>query len=120
MNMTIPQTPELTGRDRVHWRAVLEARWRTRLEELTELLLAYHREAADTPGGLGAGPEARRMLHRAVAARQRLADVEEALGRLAAGTFGRCELCASAIESGTLSVTPQARYCAECATATGH
>lgn len=41
MNTTIQRTPELAGRERVHWRAVLEARWRTRLEELTELLLAY-------------------------------------------------------------------------------
>jgi DnaK suppressor protein len=117
MNMTIPQTTELAGRDRVHWRAVLEARWRTRLEELTELLLAYHREAADTPGGLGAGPKARRMLHRAVAARQRLADVEEALARLTAGTFGHCERCGSGVGPGRLSVAPEARYCSGCAAA---
>jgi len=112
MTTTIP-------RERQHWRAVLEARWRTCLEELTELSLAYHHAAATTPGGLGAGSgpvqrETRRMLHRAVAARQRLADVEEALGRLATGRFGHCEVCGSEIGTGMLSVAPEARYCDEC------
>ena len=29
-----------------HWRALLEDRWRTRLQEVTELSLAYHQAAA--------------------------------------------------------------------------
>ena len=77
------------GRIAPRWRAILEARWRTRLQEVTELSMAYHAAAA---GGIE-DRQARRLLRRAVAARQRLADTEDALGRVAAGVFGRCEQC---------------------------
>jgi DnaK suppressor protein len=108
-----------------HWRALLEARWRARLQEVTELSMAYAvastPEDTGTPDGAGparaAGgcPDARSLLNRAVAARRKLADVEEALARLAAGTFGRCEQCGSAIGPQLLSVIPEARYCPHCA-----
>jgi RNA polymerase-binding transcription factor DksA len=103
-----------------HWRALLEARWRARLQEVTELSLAYAStpDGAGTPRGGDADPGARSLLHRAVAARRKLADVEEALGRLAAGTFGRCEQCGSAIGPQLLSVIPEARYCPRCAAGT--
>jgi RNA polymerase-binding transcription factor DksA len=111
--------PVLTGKPAgPHWRALLEARWRERLQEVTELSLAY---AASTPDGIGAPdgvdgcPGARSLLQRAVTARQKLADVEEALSRLTAGTFGHCEQCGSAIGRQRLSVLPEARYCARCA-----
>jgi Prokaryotic dksA/traR C4-type zinc finger len=107
------------------WRALLEARWRARLQEVTELSLAYATagtpDGAGTPAGTGArpgtggDPDARSLLHRAVAARRKLADVEEALGRLAAGTFGRCEQCGSAVGVQLLSLIPEARYCPRCA-----
>jgi len=102
--------------DGPRWRALLEARWQARLKELTELSLAYH-GAADTPGGSGDGTGKRQvqtLLSRAVAARRKLADVEEALGRLAAGDFGRCEHCGSAIPPGLLAVIPETRYCPRC------
>ena len=54
------------------------------------------------------------LLGRAVAARRKLADVEEALGRLAAGRYGRCEQCESAIPAGLLALIPEARYCPRC------
>jgi RNA polymerase-binding transcription factor DksA len=109
-----------------HWRALLEARWRARLQEVTELSLAYAStpdgartpDGVGTPDGVDAGQDARSLLHRAVAARRKLADVEEALGRLAAGTFGRCEQCGSAIGPHLLSVVPEARYCPRCAAGT--
>lgn len=73
-----------------HWRALLEARWRARRQEVTELSLAYATAStpddAGTPDGAGGYPDARSLLHRAVAARRKLADVEEALTRLTAGT----------------------------------
>jgi len=104
--------------DGPRWRALLEARWRARLEELTELSLAYH-DAADPPGHLADGPdpqEARMSLRQAVAARRKLEDVEEALARLAAGRFGRCEQCDSPIPAGLLTLIPEARYCPRCDT----
>lgn len=96
------------------WRALLEDRWQARLRELTELSLAYH-GAADGSRNGAQRPEARALLHRTVEARRKLADVEEALGRLAAGGFGHCEQCGSAIPAGTLAITPETRYCRRCA-----
>jgi DnaK suppressor protein len=103
------------------WRALLEARWQARLEEVTELSLAYHGAAAAGPDGHGHGDgdgqqETQRLLRRTVAARRKLADVDEALGRLAAGNFGHCEDCGSAIPAGLLAVMPETRYCPRCDT----
>lgn len=104
--------------DAPYWRAVLERRWQVRLQELTELSVAYHGAAAPGPDGSGGGPggrTARRLLRRAVAARRKLADTDEALDRLAAGRFGRCEQCWAAIGDGQLAAMPEARYCPHCA-----
>jgi RNA polymerase-binding transcription factor DksA len=113
-----------------YWRAVLEARWRARLHEVTRLSLAYHGAAAAAPDGrvaagqhevdrlldaVAAGQhEVERLLDATVAARRKLADTEEALARLAAGSFGRCEQCGAAIPAGLLTVLPETRYCARC------
>jgi RNA polymerase-binding transcription factor len=105
------------------WRALLEARWQARLRELTELSLAYHVAIAAVPAsagagfdgaGFGDGPEAQGLLRRTVAARRKLADVEEALTRLAAGEFGRCEQCGARLPDGLLAAAPELRYCARC------
>jgi RNA polymerase-binding transcription factor DksA len=93
------------------WRAILEVRWRIRLQEVTELSMAYHGAAS---GGTG-DRDARRLLRRTVAARQRLADTEDALGRVAAGVFGRCEQCGDQITETLLVAAPETRYCARCA-----
>ena len=107
-----------------HWRVLLESRWRARVLEVTELSLAYHDAAAapvaghGTEGaGQGSGRQLRRLLNRAVAARRALADTEEALVRLAAGRFGRCEHCTGPIPPTRLALAPEARYCARCAPA---
>ena len=112
---TVASVP-LEGRDGPRWRAVLEARWQARLEELTELALAYH-AAPDVPETTVHGPgrpEAQTLLRQAVTARRKLEDVEEALARLAAGSFGRCEQCGSDIPPGLLALIPEARYCPRC------
>jgi RNA polymerase-binding transcription factor DksA len=97
------------------WRAVLEARWQARVREVTELSLAYHVAAApDAAGGGDDRPETQALLRRTVAARRKLADVEEALGRLAAGRFGSCEQCGGPIPAGQLAAAPETRYCPRC------
>ncbi len=99
------------------WRALLEAQWRARLEEVTELSLAYHDAAAVTaPASAGrpADRNLRQLLRRAVAARRALADSEDALARLASGRYGICEGCAAAIPAWLLVVAPEARYCLRC------
>lgn len=111
-----------------HWRVLLESRWRARLIEVTELSLAYHDAAAapvadsadgGAPNGSAelSGRQQRRLLNRAVVARRGLADTEEALVRLTAGRFGRCEYCAGPIPPARLALEPEARYCARCAPA---
>ena len=112
-------TSELPGEARgPRWRALLEARWQARLRELTELSLAYHVAIAALPAAaspdLSAVPETQALLRRTVTARRRLADVEEALSRLAAGEFGRCEQCGAQIPDGLLAAAPELRYCARC------
>jgi DnaK suppressor protein len=99
------------GRSAPRWRTILEARWRIQLQEITELSMAYHTAAS----GDSEDREARQLLCRAVAARQRLADTEDALGRLAAGIFGQCEQCGASIPDVLLAAAPESRYCARCA-----
>ena len=105
------------------WRALLEMRWRARLQEVTELALAYHEAAAAADRGGGEDRlQARRLLRlqrRTVASRRALADTEEALGRLSGGRYGRCESCAGAIGVQRLAATPETRYCARCARGRG-
>jgi RNA polymerase-binding transcription factor DksA len=98
------------------WRALLEARWLDRLQQVTELSVEFHDAAAARPAqGAGpAGPALERLMKRASSARRALADTDEALARLATGQFGRCENCAAPIPARTLRAEPEARYCAPC------
>jgi RNA polymerase-binding transcription factor DksA len=109
--LTAPLWP---GADGPRWRALLEARWQARLEEVTELSLAYHGATTPNSGDRAGQREVQELLSRAVAARRKLADIEEALARLTAGDFGRCEHCRSAIPGGLLAVIPETRYCPRC------
>jgi DnaK suppressor protein len=52
-------------------------------------------------------------------ARSRLADVDAALARAAAGDYGRCAECGREIDPERLAARPQARTCIDCATAAG-
>jgi len=97
----------------IAWRSRLEARWQAWLREVTELSLAYHAVAPASAEVRGDGAD--RLMRRAVAARRRLADVEDALARLTAGTFGRCEQCGAEIGESTLALVPETRYCRGCA-----
>ena len=107
----------IAGTPGPRWRARLEARWQAFVQEVTELSLAYHVAAAAVPDGTGDGagqPEIAALLRRAVKARRKLADVEDALARLAAGRFGSCEQCGSPVQAGLLTAVPETRYCARC------
>ncbi|MGW5620741.1 TraR/DksA family transcriptional regulator [Streptomyces olivaceus] len=50
----------------------------------------------------------------AASARMVLADVEAALGRMAEGRYGRCDLCGRPVGRERLVIVEQARYCARC------
>jgi RNA polymerase-binding transcription factor DksA len=45
----------------------------------------------------------------------RLHEVEQALGRLSRGTYGRCESCAATIPRERLQAVPWTRQCVICA-----
>ena len=92
------------------WRAYLEARWQARVEEITELSLAYHVAAEDAEDE----KEIRRLLRSTVTARRKLVDIEEALHRLADGRFGYCEQCRTALPGSLLLAVPESRYCPDC------
>jgi RNA polymerase-binding transcription factor DksA len=92
------------------WRALLEARWRDRLQELTELCVAFHEAGTEGPASQRQ-PSLRQLVH----ARQALAETDAALRRLASGIFGRCEDCSAPIPESKLLSTPEARYCPACA-----
>jgi DnaK suppressor protein len=49
------------------------------------------------------------------ATRRRLADLDDALARLAAGAYGICERCGRPIPPERLAVRPSARTCVTCA-----
>ena len=48
-------------------------------------------------------------------AERQLAEVEEALGRVADGSYGTCPVCGRAVPSARLAVRPTARTCVGCA-----
>ena len=100
----------IAGHPAGYWRALLDDRWRSELERVTELSLEF--AAAAENSRRGEGP--RQLEHRAVAARRRLADIEDALTRLSAGRYGRCEQCRAGIQARRLTTRPEARYCARC------
>jgi len=47
--------------------------------------------------------------------REALTDIDAALGKLEAGTYGRCESCGSDIAEARLEAMPAARLCMACA-----
>ena len=117
-----PTGPEADGpvpAEGPRWRALLEMRWRARLQEVTELALAYHE--AEAAAGRADGEDRLqvqrllRLQRRTVTSRRALADTEEALARLSAGRYGWCESCAGAIPAQRLAATPETHYCARCA-----
>ncbi len=103
------------------WRALPGTRWQQQLELVTELSLACHhaRQAAADPGSGGDARQAARRhaaaaVRRAVAERHALAEIEAALARLAAGRFGWCQQCGTAITAARLAEIPQATCCPAC------
>jgi DnaK suppressor protein len=96
------------------WRALLEARWQDRLQKVTELSLAFH-DVGSAPEPHRSASAVLRLMRRATAARRDLADTDDALSRLAEGSFGQCEQCREPIAAARLFQVPEDRYCARCA-----
>ncbi len=85
--------------------------------ELTED--GANQDSADEDG-FGEGDtlnvERDRLLVVASEAKERVAEIDAALGRVEAGTYGVCETCGKAIAKARLEVVPEATLCVNCKT----
>ena len=106
--------------DLPRWRDRLERLWRRQVEEIIELSLAYH-EAASAGDAAGrqepAGARSRRLqraLARTASAHHALAEIEAALARIDAASYGICEQCGERLRADWLAASPQLRYCRRC------
>jgi DnaK suppressor protein len=67
------------------------------------------------PEGATVGFERAQLTALLGAARERIAEVDDALRRVDAGTYGVCERCGGPIAADRLAVRPFARFCITCA-----
>ena len=99
----LPSAAEpLTSMQRIMLRDVLNAMWRERVVEITNLAVRFHtNESPDVAAELAG-------------VRRSLVDVESALARLDARTYGRCDGCDRRIAFEQLEASPARRYCLQC------
>jgi len=105
------KSPHLGGihtEDLAMLREMLEQQRAFRLDQLDRMRGAVHRLRPRTPADL----EVDRSLRDG--ARSALYEVESALRRIEAGTYGRCLRCHSALERARLEILPHAALCMPC------
>jgi RNA polymerase-binding transcription factor len=122
---TAPAVPFLDDDVLLGQRAALAARRRAYHEQVERLLDAFDELAEAEPPDLGddqgfaeADPisvERDRIVSLAAMARRRLEEVDAALARLDAGTYGRCQTCGRSIPVPRLEAVPEATQCVSCA-----
>jgi len=99
-------------------RASAEAESETLARDLAALFAASRDSNADDehdPEGATIGFERAQLTALLAAARERVAEVDDALRRVDAGTYGVCERCGQPIAAARLDARPFARYCLACA-----
>jgi len=100
-----PQTSAaepLTSIQRVMLRDLLDAMWREHVVDITNLAVRFHENET---------PEVAAEL---AAVRRRLVDVESAMDRMDARTYGHCDACERLIAFEHLEARPSRRYCLQC------
>ncbi|MDR7275290.1 TraR/DksA family transcriptional regulator [Catenuloplanes atrovinosus] len=111
--MTEPVRTEL-----LRLRASTEAEAATLARDLEALFAASRDSNADDehdPEGSTIGFERAQLTALLAGARERIAEVDEALRRMDAGTYGVCESCGQLIAAERLAARPFARRCIRCA-----
>ncbi|GAA4046286.1 TraR/DksA family transcriptional regulator [Nonomuraea soli] len=88
-------------------REALEEQLRWRIAQLAELKVTVAGISAEEPTWQDA-------MSSIAAADQAIAQTEESLDRLAAGTYGTCHDCEADIAFERLKVRPLARFCMDC------
>src|SRR6187200_3409475 len=99
-------------------RANAEAEAATLAQDLEALFTASRDSNADDehdPEGATIGFERAQLTALLTATRERIAEVDDALRRLDAGTYGVCEGCGRPIAEERLAARPFARRCIACA-----
>ena len=87
-------------------------------QDLLEVFEASRSSNADDehdPEGSTIAFERAQLTALLAAGRRRLAELDDALARSAAGTYGRCERCGTAIPAERLAARPFATTCVACA-----
>ncbi|SCG72975.1 TraR/DksA family transcriptional regulator [Micromonospora inositola] len=98
---------DLRGTRDPQWRARLRATLSTEFEAQTVRLTELTADTGD-PG------EAHTRAALIAATRQSLAQIGDALRRMADGGYGTCERCAAPIPAERLEAVPHARFCVPC------
>ncbi|MFC7277625.1 TraR/DksA family transcriptional regulator [Paractinoplanes rhizophilus] len=99
-------------------RASAESEAATLARDLQALFTASRDSNADDehdPEGATIGFERAQLTALLAAARERMAEVDEALRRVDDGTYGICERCGRPIAEERLTARPFARHCIACA-----
>jgi DnaK suppressor protein len=99
-------------------RASAESEAATLARDLEALFTASRDSNADDehdPEGATIGFERAQLTALLAAARRRIAEVDDALRRVDAATYGVCERCGRPIGAERLAVRPFARHCIACA-----
>jgi DnaK suppressor protein len=99
-------------------RARAEAEAASLAQDLEALFLASRHSNADDehdPEGATIGFERAQLTALLAGARERIADVNDALRRVDAATYGVCERCGQPIGDERLAARPFARFCMACA-----
>ncbi|MGY1839748.1 MULTISPECIES: TraR/DksA family transcriptional regulator [unclassified Modestobacter] len=109
----------MTGTDQLtRARAEALAQIEALTREFDEVVAASAASNADDehdPEGATIAFERQQIAALLATARRRLADVDDALARAAAGDYGRCATCGDPIGAERLAARPQARTCISCA-----
>jgi DnaK suppressor protein len=104
----------LSPREKVRLRERLTEQWQAEVTHITELSLRLHDHLDAAPGDESNGIDERAMVTAVSGARLNLEDIEAALARLDAGTFGICQACGAGLPFERLEAMPHMRYCAGC------
>lgn len=98
--------------DLARWRLALESRWERKIDEIVVL----SRAGCGLPGDPDdtVGYESRRLSARIAGNYEELAAIEEALARLADGSYGVCLGCDQPMEDEWLAEGPATRFCPDC------
>ncbi len=84
-------------------------------DEVVESIIDVANDDEHDPEGHTIAVERQQLAGLLRDARLHLVEVNDAVGRLADGTYGQCESCGSPVGNERLAALPAARTCVECA-----